>query len=430
MKYSVKIIFILILFCSSNIFSQTKEESIRWLKEKLPMGLALNPEFYKDLEIKSISECEIVVTYTDNKSNHYLVTYATRDINTVSTKDSKLFSYNKIDGALQRKNGVLEHYFVDLLQIKDAYLDGILSHMEQLSAYCKNNERLDWKAGNEAEAKKWLEATFKKYAYTADSHFFNPRVELINSCKIVFACDYYESGFDWGESEKLGTVTETIYMDANEIAGSDNCFRSERKEIFHKYSHDKDKIYAESYRSAVGVKQAYPELHDNVLKTMKFLNKNCDCGFICRMTERTSEQGTATGNKAPEFLAPDPNGRQVALYESLGTYTILHFWASWNKADQQENANLGEIYKLYRSKGLNIIGVSLDKEMQSWKNAISNQGLSWPQVSSLKLWNEPVAKLYGVKSIPTIYILDKEGKIIKQEIRGYELKKYVQGLFE
>ncbi|SHK55708.1 hypothetical protein [Epilithonimonas mollis] len=280
---------LLVLFAKNGI-AQTREESSKWLKENLPNVLKLNPEFYKDLEIRSVNDCDIVVAYNDNKNNNYVVTYATRDIDVGSTKDRKSFTYNDIDGALMRKNGILEHYFVDLLQIKDAYFDEVLMHMDKLSTYCKNNETLSWKAGNEKEAINWLESTFRKYAYTADSHFVSPRVQLINSCKVVFVCDYYESGFDWGESEKVGTVTETIYMDANEIAGNDNCFRSERKEIFHKYSHDKDKVYAESYRSVVGVKQAYPELHDNVLKTMKFLNQKCECGFICRLTERTNKE--------------------------------------------------------------------------------------------------------------------------------------------
>lgn len=281
---------LMLVFFAKNGIAQTKEKSLEWLKINLPIALELNQEFYKNLEVKSVNECEIVVAYSDKKNNNYVVTYATGDIKAGSIKNSGTFLYNEIDGALRRKNGVLEHYFVDLLQIKNAYFDDVLRYMDKLSTYCKNNETLDWKDGNEADAKKWLEATFKKYAYTANSKFFNPRVKLIDSCKIVFTCDYYESGFDWGESEKIGTVTETIYMDADDIAGDDNCFRSERKDIFHKYSHDKDKIYGESYRSVVGVKKASPELHNNLLKTMAFLSKNCDCGFICRMTERTKKE--------------------------------------------------------------------------------------------------------------------------------------------
>lgn len=288
----------LFLFITKGI-AQTKEESINWLKGNLPNVLKLNPKFYNNLEILSVDECEIIVAYKDRKSNSYIVNYATRDIDVGSSKSRKSLAYNDIDGALRRKNGALEHYFVELLQIQDDYLDLVLKHIDKLSTFCRNKETLAWKDGDDKEAIKWLESIFKKYAYTADSDYVNPQVQLINNCKIVFSCDYYEEGdtdyeksaelgIEVKKSEKLGTVTETIYMDTNAIAADDNCLRSESKEIFHKYSHDKDKIYAESYRSVVGIKKAYPELHDNVLKTMRFLNQNCKCGFICRLTEITN----------------------------------------------------------------------------------------------------------------------------------------------
>lgn len=277
---------VMLLFFAKNAFSQSKEESIMWLKKNLPLAWEINTEFYQQkIDIISITECEIVVAYLDKQGISYVTTYATQDISTAATKSRKTISYNDIDGALSRKNGELQHYFVDGLKIKEAYMNDVLTYLDKLSTHCKNSDTVSWKKGNEKDAIKWLDNTFKKYAYTSNSKYARPRVQLIDSCKIAITYDYYESGYEWGVAEKTGTVTETIYTDADRIASDDNCFRSDRKDIFHKYSHDKNKFNEEGYRSVTGLKNANPELHNNVLRTLKFLSGRCKCGFICRMAE-------------------------------------------------------------------------------------------------------------------------------------------------
>ena len=86
------------------------------------------------------------------------------------------------------------------------------------------------------------------------------------------------------------------------------------------------------------------------------------------------------------------------------------------------------LYKEFHSKGLNIIGVSLDKDAAKWKEAIAKDGLTWTQVSNLKFWDEPIAKQYNVESIPATFILDASGKVVAQDLRGDELKAKIQEL--
>lgn len=112
----------------------------------------------------------------------------------------------------------------------------------------------------------------------------------------------------------------------------------------------------------------------------------------------------------------------VSLKESLGKVTIVDFWASWCGPCRKENPNVVALYKELHSKGLNIIGVSLDKEASAWKEAIAKDNLSWTQVSNLKYWDEPIAKQYGVESIPATFILDSTGKVVAQDLRGAELR--------
>jgi thiol-disulfide isomerase/thioredoxin len=112
----------------------------------------------------------------------------------------------------------------------------------------------------------------------------------------------------------------------------------------------------------------------------------------------------------------------VSLKECLGKVTIVDFWASWCEPCRQENPNMVAIYKELHGKGLNIIGVSLDKDAQKWKEAIAKDKLVWNQVSNLKFWEEPIAKQYKVESIPATFILDAKGNIVAQDLRGEELK--------
>jgi len=134
------------------------------------------------------------------------------------------------------------------------------------------------------------------------------------------------------------------------------------------------------------------------------------------------------GELAPNFSAPDLDGQMVSLKQSLGKVTIIDFWASWCGPCRAENPNVVALYNEFHPKGLNIIGVSLDKDAAKWEEAIGKDKLAWIHVSNLKHWQEPIAKQYGVESIPATFILDASGKIVAKDLRGEELKAKVAEL--
>ncbi|WP_240723644.1 TlpA disulfide reductase family protein [Flavobacterium sp. J27] len=147
-------------------------------------------------------------------------------------------------------------------------------------------------------------------------------------------------------------------------------------------------------------------------------------------TKTTTETDAAVqvGAPAPDFSAPSPEGKTISLKESLGKVTIIDFWASWCKPCRVENPNVVALYNELHEKGLNIIGVSLDKDGNKWKEAIAKDGLVWNHISNLKHWEEPIAKLYHVESIPATFILDEKGNIVAKDLRGDELKTKVREL--
>lgn len=133
-------------------------------------------------------------------------------------------------------------------------------------------------------------------------------------------------------------------------------------------------------------------------------------------TEETAQDGEViVGDKAPDFFAPNPNDIAVSLNKSLGKLTVLDFWASWCGPCRVDSPNLVKVYNTYKDKGLAIVGISLDQQKESWKKAIDNDQLDWTNVSHLKRWDDPIAAIYGVRSIPQLFLLDENGVVIAKE---------------
>jgi thiol-disulfide isomerase/thioredoxin len=140
-------------------------------------------------------------------------------------------------------------------------------------------------------------------------------------------------------------------------------------------------------------------------------------------------ENTSIGSKAPNFTAPTPTGDELALNDVLGKVTIVDFWAAWCKPCRAENPNVVQVYNKYHDKGLNILGVSLDRRAEDWTKAIEDDGLVWNHVSNIQYFDE-IAELYNVKAIPATFILDENGVIIAKDLRGAALENKISELLQ
>lgn len=140
------------------------------------------------------------------------------------------------------------------------------------------------------------------------------------------------------------------------------------------------------------------------------------------------------GDEAYEIDGQEtPDGKEIKLSDLRGKYVLLDFWAGWCGPCRRENPNLVDAYKKFKDKGVGftIYSVSLDRSKDSWVKAIEKDNLIWDNhVSDLGYWNNKAAKAYGVKGIPASYLLDPNGKVIAQNLRGQALHDKLKEVLE
>ncbi len=145
----------------------------------------------------------------------------------------------------------------------------------------------------------------------------------------------------------------------------------------------------------------------------------------------TIELKTAIGHKAMDFTQYDTQGHPVSLSSLRGKYVLLDFWASYDKNCDRALPVLNKFHEAYGSKGLVILGVSLDSSKTAWLDMIrGTNSIMTTQVSDLKGKENAAALLYSVSDLPKNFLIDPNGIIIAKGLNAMTLDQTLSAIFE
>ena len=136
------------------------------------------------------------------------------------------------------------------------------------------------------------------------------------------------------------------------------------------------------------------------------------------------------GTAAPDFKLKTPEGKTLQLSKfAKGKTVVLDFWASWCRDCRKDAPEVVRMYEKYRQYGIEFLGISMDTDVEAWKKAIAQYGITYPQVSELKKFKETdIAKSYGVSWIPSMVVVGPDGQVKLSTVLSYKVDKYLKEL--
>ena len=219
--------------------------------------------------------------------------------------------------------------------------------------------------------------------------------------------------------------------------------RSTKIEDVTKKMNTADPLLAAALKMNLG--QIDPSDHENIKKLADRLSEKYPNTGVAKDMTALAAQAKASyeaemnkypvklGQPAPEIALADPNGQIKKLSDLKGKVVLIDFWASWCGPCRRANPHVVDVYNRYKDDGFTVYSVSLDgldtrskaryktpdliekqmkKEKDKWLAAIKKDNLEWDtHVSDLKKWESGAAKEYGVRSIPTTFLVDKDGNV-------------------
>ena len=135
------------------------------------------------------------------------------------------------------------------------------------------------------------------------------------------------------------------------------------------------------------------------------------------------------GENSPDIALPDTKGNLVALSSLRGKVVLLQFWASVDQGSRIMNPVLVEAYKKYKRRGFEIYQVSLDNNRIEWVDAIDKDELDWINVGDME-GSVMAVRHYNIQEIPYNYLLDKDGSIISQNLKGPALDRALSNILK
>lgn len=140
-------------------------------------------------------------------------------------------------------------------------------------------------------------------------------------------------------------------------------------------------------------------------------------------------EATKEGKMFVDFEGQDTEGKAVKLsdYVGKGKYVLVDFWASWCGPCKMEIPNLVDLHKKFNGEKFTVLGVNVWDQEAKFKEALEAEGINYPQIYMPADGEVNATELYGIQGIPQIMLFGPDGTILKRDLRGEEMKVYVEG---
>ncbi len=143
---------------------------------------------------------------------------------------------------------------------------------------------------------------------------------------------------------------------------------------------------------------------------------------------KPTQEGVLPGQYIPYFELPDSTNTNISVEAGMGKATIVDFWASWCRPCREAaNPVYKKLYQKYHKQGLNIIGVSTDRHRYFWKKALKQDSLTWTQMIDT---TRQILQDYKVKSLPAMYLINQDGKVVGKNLWGTDLTRKIDSLLK
>lgn len=161
------------------------------------------------------------------------------------------------------------------------------------------------------------------------------------------------------------------------------------------------------------------------------LDTNAQKSLYAQYGYRITQQAknAMPGMPAFNFQLQDTLGKTYQLADYKGKYVLLEFSASWCGWCKLEIPFLKRVHNLTKDKNFVMFTINMDNERSLWVNEVAKENLPWPVISDLQAFDGELAKRYNINGIPVIYLIDPEGKIVENHLRGEKMIEYIKNIF-
>ncbi|HUH73772.1 MAG TPA: TlpA disulfide reductase family protein [Chitinophagales bacterium] len=199
------------------------------------------------------------------------------------------------------------------------------------------------------------------------------------------------------------------------------------KDLYYEKSYqfvEKQPVSIVSAKLIAEILMAYPDIDrlEPIVGQFNAPVRNSSYGQKIVTTLNTIKK-TRIGTIAPNFTLKDVEGNEISLEKYHGKYVLIDFWAAWCAPCREENPRMVAIYNKFKGRKFDMLGVSIDHNLDQWKKAVIKDQLAWAQlVDDQNISNHQ----YGIISIPANVLVDPEGVIIAKNIFGRKLEAQLQ----